>query len=86
MGRAGSFGTGARRLMEPIRLTEMAILARGEVTSKADLIALHRQKKTRPDNWFVGAERILQHRKQVVSIIDQEIERRAASRDERKQA
>lgn len=67
-------------MTEPIRLTEMHILARGEVTSQADLIALHRKKGTRPDNWFVSAERILQHRKQVVTLIGQEIERRAAAR------
>lgn len=66
---------------DPIRLTEMLGIAEGEVTSMQDLIALHRMKRTRPENWLEQHEKILQHRRQVVSLIKAEIERREARKD-----
>lgn len=68
-------------MSEPIRLTEMLAMAKGEVASLADLIALHRAKHTRPENWIEQHQRILQHRRQVVLLIESEIERRSANKE-----
>ena len=67
-------------MTDPIRLTEMLGIAEGEVTSMVDLITLHQLKRSRAANWIEQHRRILQHRRQVVSLIKAEIDRRAAAR------
>lgn len=64
-------------MRDPIRLTEMLDIAEGEVRSMVGLITLHQQKRSRPDSWIEQHRRILQHRRQVVSLIRAEIDRRA---------
>lgn len=64
-------------MSDAIRLTEMLVLAEGEVRSMVELITLHQEKRSRPANWIEQHQRILQHRRQVVSLIKAEIDRRA---------
>ena len=64
----------------PVRLTEMLGLAQGEVKSLRDLISLHQRKGTRPQGWIEQHQRILQHRVQVVSLVEAEIGRREKER------
>ena len=73
-------------MTQPIRLREMLLIAKGEVNSLADLIALHRKKNTRPQSWLDQHERILQHRRQVVSLVQAQVERRAEEMDKEKAA
>lgn len=69
--------------MTAVALTEMLGIAEGEVASLQTLIELHRAKRSRPSTWFEQHERILQHRKQVVLLVEREIaDRRAAERKE----
>jgi hypothetical protein len=67
-------------------LSEMHTIAQGEVSSLVDFITLHQQKRTRPASWVEQNQRILQHRRQVVLLIEMEMTRRRESRIERKQA
>ncbi|WP_420961103.1 hypothetical protein [Brucella sp. IR073] len=62
--------------MLPLRT--MLTTAIGEVSSLEDFIAFHRRKKTRGEAWFLQQEQILQHRRQVVSLIKKEIAGRQA--------
>lgn len=62
-----------------LTLREMHDIARGEVSSMEDLIRKgQRSKPPRPDNWVAQHQRILQHRKQVVKVIEQQIDARKA--------
>lgn len=62
-----------------LTLREMHDIARGEVSSMEDLIRKgQRSKPPRPDNWIAQHQRILQHRKQVVKLLDQQIDARKA--------
>lgn len=62
-----------------LTLREMHDIARGEVFSMEDLIRKgQRSKPPRPDNWIAQHQRILQHRKQVVKVIEQQIDARKA--------
>jgi len=67
------------RMADTLNLRMMRTIAEGEVQSLRDFISLHRRKKTRGEAWFIQQEQILQHRRQVVTLIDTEI----ASRRER---
>ena len=62
-----------------LTLREMHDIAKGEVSSMEDLIRKgQRSKPPRPDNWIAQHQRILQHRKQVVKLLDQKIDARKA--------
>lgn len=62
-----------------LNLREMHDIAKGEVSSMEDLIRKgQRSKPPRPDNWIAQHQRILQHRKQVVKLLDQQIDARKA--------
>lgn len=62
-----------------LTLREMHDIAKGEVWSMEDLIRKgQRSKPQRPENWIAQHLRILQHRKQVVKLIDQQIDARKA--------
>ncbi|MDR6432004.1 hypothetical protein [Brucella pseudogrignonensis] len=62
-----------------LTLREMHDIALGEVFSMEDLIRKgQRSKPPRPDNWIAQHQRILQHRKQVVKLLDQQIIARKA--------
>lgn len=62
-----------------LNLREMHDIAKGEVSSMEDLIRKgQRSKPPRPDNWIAQHQRILQHRKQVVKLLDQQIGARKA--------
>lgn len=62
-----------------LTLREMHDIARGEVSSMEDLIRKgQRSKPPRPDNWIAQHQRIVQHRKQVVKLLDQQIDARKA--------
>ena len=62
-----------------LTLREMHDIAKGEVWSMEDLIRKgQRSKPPRPDNWIAQHQRILQHRKQVVKLLDQQIDARKA--------
>lgn len=62
-----------------LNLREMHDIAKGEVSSMEDLIRKgQRSKPPRPDNWIAQHQRILQHRKQVLKLIESEIARRKA--------
>ena len=62
-----------------LNLREMHDIAKGEVSSMEDLIRKgQRSKPPRPDNWIAQHQRILQHRKQVVKLLDRQIEARKA--------
>lgn len=62
-----------------LTLREMHDIARGEVFSMEDLIRKgQRSKLPRPDNWIAQHQRFLQHRKQVVKVIEQQIDARKA--------
>lgn len=62
-----------------LTLREMHDIAKGEVWSMEDLIRKgQRSKPPRPENWVAQHERILQHRKQAVKLIETEIDRRKA--------
>lgn len=62
-----------------LTLREMMDMATGEVWSKTDQIEKgRREKPPRPAHWLTQQERILQHRKQVVKLVENEIERRKA--------
>lgn len=65
-------------MTEAVRLSEMLGIAEGEVTSLEALIYLHQQKRTRPQTWIEQHLRILQHRRQVVPLINAEMDRRTA--------
>ena len=67
------------RMADTLSLRTMRTIAEGEVQSLRDFISLHRRKKTRGEAWFIQQEQILQHRRQVVTLIDTAI----ASRRER---
>ncbi len=62
-----------------LTLREMQDIAKGEVWSMEDLIRKGQHSKPpRPENWIAQHMRILQHRKQVVKLIDQQIDARKA--------
>ncbi|WP_455296433.1 hypothetical protein [Brucella pituitosa] len=62
-----------------LTLREMHDMAKGEVWSMEDLIRKgQRSKPPRPDNWIAQHQRILQHRRQVVKLLDQQIDARKA--------
>lgn len=62
-----------------LTLREMYDIASGEVWSKTDQIEKgRREKPPRPAHWFAQQERILQHRMQVVKLIEKEISARKA--------
>ncbi|MBV2144216.1 hypothetical protein KUG47_12000 [Falsochrobactrum sp. TDYN1] len=62
-----------------LTLREMHDIAKGEVWSMEDLIRKgQRSKPPRPDSWIAQHRRILQHRKQSVKLIENEIDRRKA--------
>lgn len=46
------------------------------MNSLKDFITLHQRKKTRGEAWFIQQAEVLQHRRQVVTLIDAEISRR----------
>jgi len=57
-----------------LNLREMHDIAKGEVSSMEDLIRKgQRSKPPRPDNWIAQHQRILQHRRQVVKLIEKDI-------------
>ncbi|UCA47042.1 hypothetical protein [Pseudochrobactrum sp. XF203] len=60
-------------MTETLNLRTMRTIAEGEIQSLRDFILLHRRKKTRGEAWFIQQEQILQHRRQVVTLIDTEI-------------
>ncbi|RBO91868.1 hypothetical protein DFR47_1089 [Pseudochrobactrum asaccharolyticum] len=64
------------RMAVTLNLRTMRTIAEGQVNSLKDFISLHRIKKTRGEAWFIQQEEILQHRRQVVRLIDAEISRR----------
>lgn len=64
------------RMSATLNLRTMRTIAEGQVNSLKDFISLHRIKKTRGEAWFIQQEEILQHRRQVVRLIDAEISRR----------
>lgn len=59
-----------------LNLRTMRIIAEGQVNSLKDFITLHQRKKTRGEAWFIQQAEVLQHRRQVVTLIDAEISRR----------
>jgi|GEM_PF-1684250 len=60
-----------------LTLREMHDIAKGEVWSMEDLIRKgQRSKPPRPENWIAQNSRILQHRKQVVKVLEQQIDAR----------
>ncbi|MBC8718797.1 hypothetical protein [Ochrobactrum sp. Marseille-Q0166] len=62
-----------------LTLREMHDIARGEVSSMEGLIRKgQRSKPPRPENWIAQHQRILQHRKQVVKVLEQQIDARKA--------
>lgn len=62
-----------------LTLREMHDIALGEVFSMEDLIRKGQHSKPpRPDSWIAQHRRILQHRKQVVKLLDQQIIARKA--------
>ncbi len=55
-----------------LTLREMHDMAKGEVWSKADQIAKgRREKPPRPAHWVAQQERLLEYRKLVVKLIEQ---------------
>ena len=64
------------RMSATLNLRTMRTIAEGQVNSLKDFITLHRIKKTRGEAWFIQQEEILQHRRQVVTLIDAELSRR----------
>ncbi len=62
-----------------LSMRQMLDIAKGEVWSMEDLIRKgQRSKPPRPENWIAQHQLILQHRKQVVKLIDQQIDARKA--------
>ncbi|MFV0800583.1 hypothetical protein EGJ57_04570 [Brucella anthropi] len=62
-----------------LSLRQMHDIAIGEVRSMEDLLRKgQRSKPPRPENWVAQHLHILQHRKQVVKLIEQQIEARKA--------
>lgn len=70
------------RMSATLNLRTMRTIAEGQVNSLKDFISLHRIKKTRGEAWFIQQEEILQHRRQVVRLIDAEISRRQKQESE----
>ncbi|MFK4826030.1 hypothetical protein ACI0FM_14760 [Paenochrobactrum sp. BZR 588] len=66
-------------MTEPVNLRTMKVIAEGEVNSLSDFMRHHRAKRTRGEAWFIQQEQILQHRRQVVKMINDEISRRQES-------
>lgn len=60
-----------------LTLREMHDIAKGEVWSMEDLIRKgQRSKPPKPEGWMAQHQRILQHRKQVVKVLEQQIDAR----------
>lgn len=66
-------------MAELLNLRTMKDIAEGEVNSLMNFIRHHRAKRARGEAWFIQQEQILQHRRQVVKMINDEISRRQES-------